>query len=304
MKTLIKKTSLLLLVCMAAFVFAGCSDDDDGPGVDDTLAGTWEIVSSYEAEYEGETLVWSVTDDLVGVTVVLGQDGSVTWKGRDIGTWAVAGSTFYLTNTEEDGEPYTETYTLTRESSSRITFAYDETYTDDGRTYRLVETFTMERVGGSSGGDTDTDDEEDGAIAVYDPVFGVPITDDEAMAGAYPTVKDVVGSWRKVYGFNAGYVDGVLSNSNSWEMLDVEDAMADYTLYEDGTLLVPDGDGISTGTWQLNDSQIIFSVGGTTSTYTVTFYGFIYLVWRDDYNETRDGVTIHVINSTTLVRVY
>ncbi len=303
MKTLIKKTSLLLLVCMAAFAFTGCSDDDDGPGVDDTLAGTWEIVSSYEAEYEGETLVWSVTDDLVGVTVVLGQDGSVTWKGRDIGTWAVAGSTFYLTNTEEDGEPYTETYTLTRESSSRITFAYDETYTDDGRTYRLVETFTMERVGGSSGGDTDEEDNGDvGTSPAYDALYAVPTTDVGAMDGVSSlTVDDVIGTWKLNFGFYAYYVDGGLNDTEYLEDEDVGDIL---TLYEDGRAVVVSADGTNTGTWTLNGSQIIASMSGEgTFTYTVTYCDDAYTVWRDDYYETRDGVTTHVIMSWTLERV-
>ena len=164
MKKLMKKTSLLLLVCMAAFAFTGCTNDDDSgvddtlvPGVDDTLVGTWEIVSFYSEEYVNDTLVSSSTDDSVGITYVFGQDGSVSWNGRDIGTWAVAGSTFYLTATI-NGETYTYTYTLKRESDSRIIFEDEWTETYAGGTYRYVEATTMERVGGSSG--SDTDDEE------------------------------------------------------------------------------------------------------------------------------------------------
>ncbi len=46
------------MVLFAGFAVSSCSDDDDPPGVQGDLVGTWRVVSSYWAEYEDGALYY------------------------------------------------------------------------------------------------------------------------------------------------------------------------------------------------------------------------------------------------------
>ncbi len=133
-----------MLMLVTGLAFASCSDDDEGSNPSD-LVGTWTVTSSYYAYYTDGDLMWEYTDNEVGSVWKFYADGTISaMDGSETGTWTVKGNKLIVTEVSDD-ETYVHSYTLTRNDNEEITLRSEDTYTDDGSTYREVYSVTLDR---------------------------------------------------------------------------------------------------------------------------------------------------------------
>lgn len=307
MKELIKKTGLLLMVLFAGFAVSSCSDDDDPPGVQGDLVGTWRVVSSYWAEYEDGALYYESNNSDVGQICVLNQNGSIEIDGYTVGTWGASGDAFYITY-NEDGDVWTEQYNMTKESANRVTISYDVSYNENGSTWRYIQRLTLERQGGSGnddGGDGNGGDDDGGDIVVNpEPPSGdIPETYPGAPAGVQVSVSDLVGQWRVTNGYSAWYVNGHLAESDPYTP--DEGLGASWTLNADGTYTTSEGES---GTWRIDGTTIYITMfeegyGPETLPFTLAQFTGTEAELRIDYAENIDGMTYNSVESISFERI-
>lgn len=307
MKELIKKTGLLLMVLFAGFAVSSCSDDDDPPGVQGDLVGTWRVVSSYWAEYEDGALYYESNNSDVGQICVLNQNGSIEIDGYTVGTWGASGDAFYITY-NEDGDVWTEQYNMTKESANRVTISYDVTYNENGSTWRYIQRLTLERQGGSGnddGGDGNGGGDDGGDIVVNPepPSGNIPETYPGAPAGVQVSASDLVGQWRVTNGYSAWYVNGHLAESDPYTPDDGLNAT--WTINADGTYTTSEGES---GTWRIDGTTIyitMFEEGYEPETLPFTLAQFTgtEAELRIDYAENIDGMTYNSVESISFERI-
>lgn len=307
MKELIKKTGLLLMVLFAGFAVSSCSEDDDPPGVQGDLVGTWRVVSSYWAEYEDGALYYESNNSDVGQICVLNQNGSIEIDGYTVGTWGASGDAFYITY-NEDGDVWTEQYNMTKESANRVTISYDVSYNENGSTWRYIQRLTLERQGGSGnddGGDGNGGGDDGGDIVVNpEPPSGdIPETYPGAPAGVQVSASDLVGQWRVTNGYSAWYVNGQLAESDPYTPDDGLNAT--WTINADGTYTTSEGES---GTWRIDGTTIyitMFEEGYEPETLPFTLAQFTgtEAELRIDYAENIDGMTYNSVESISFERI-
>lgn len=308
MKELIKKTGLLLMVLFAGFAVSSCSDDDDPPGVQGDLVGTWRVVSSYWAEYEDGALYYESNNSDVGQICVLNQNGSIEIDGYTVGTWGASGDAFYITY-NEDGDVWTEQYNMTKESANRVTISYDVSYNENGSTWRYIQRLTLERQGGDSGDDEPTvnppgDDDENlpgggGAQPGYDDI---PQDDPGATAGVTVQPTDLLGSWRMTSGYAAGYFNGKLQSA---EMYTPDEGIGDViTFNADGTFSISNSVG---GTWRIDGTKVYLTANEDgyeeTTEFVMAYFDGQRYEWHVDYFEDYGSGMMHSVESQTFERV-
>lgn len=307
MKELIKKTGLLLMVLFAGLAVSSCSEDDDPPGVQGDLVGTWRVVSSYWAEYEDGALYYESNNSDVGQICVLNQNGSIEIDGYTVGTWGASGDAFYITY-NEDGDVLTEQYNMTKESANRVTISYDVSYNENGSTWRYIQRLTLERQGGSGnddGGDGNDGGDDGGDIVVNpEPPSGdIPETYPGAPAGVQVSASDLVGQWRVTNGYSAWYVNGHLAESDPYTPDDGLNAT--WTINADGTYTTSEGES---GTWRIDGTTIyitMFEEGYEPETLPFTLAQFTgtEAELRIDYAENIDGMTYNSVESISFERI-
>lgn len=307
MKELIKKTGLLLMVLFAGLAVSSCSEDDDPPGVQGDLVGTWRVVSSYWAEYEDGTLYYESNNSDVGQICVLNQNGSIEIDGYTVGTWGASGDAFYITY-NEDGDVWTEQYNMTKESANRVTISYDVSYNENGSTWRYIQRLTLERQGGSGnddGGDGNGGGDDGGDIVVNpEPPSGdIPETYPGAPAGVQVSASDLVGQWRVTNGYSAWYVNGHLAESDPYTP--DEGLGATWTLNADGTYTTSEGES---GTWRIDGTTIYITMfeegyGPETLPFTLAQFTGTEAELRIDYAEDIDGMTYNSVESISFERI-
>lgn len=308
MKELIKKTGLLLMVLFAGFAVSSCSEDDDPPGVQGDLVGTWRVVSSYWAEYEDGALYYESNNSDVGQICVLNQNGSIEIDGYTVGTWGASGDAFYITY-NEDGDVWTEQYNMTKESANRVTISYDVSYNENGSTWRYIQRLTLERQGGDSGDDEPTvnppgDDDENlpgggGAQPGYDDI---PQDDPGATAGVTVQPTDLLGSWRMTSGYAAGYFNGKLQAA---EMYTPDEGIGDViTFNADGTFSISNSVG---GTWRIDGTKVYLTANEDgyeeTTEFVMAYFDGQRYEWHVDYFEDYGSGMMHSVESQTFERV-
>lgn len=301
MKELIKKTGLLLMVLFAGFAVSSCSDDDDPPGVQNDLVGTWRVVDSYWAEYEDGELYYESNDSYVSDIYVLNQNGSIEVNGYTEGTWGASGDAFYITY-NEDGDVWTEQYRMVKESANRVTISYDISYNEDGTSYRDVLRLTLERQSGGSGDDDPIvtppepgDEDQPG----YDDI---PQQDPGATVSVTVQPNDLLGSWRMTFGYAAGYQNGELQAA---ELYTPDEGIGDViTFNPDGTFSITNEVG---GTWRIDGTKVSLTSYEDGYTDTVEFIMASFdgnkFEWRVDYFEEYDSDMYHSVESQTFERV-
>ncbi len=122
----------------------GGNGGGNGTIIPSDLVGTWTVTSSSYVEYKNGDLWTNYTDDEVGQVWKLNANGSISMNDHNVGTWSVSGNQFLVTTTD-DGETYTERFTLTRNGNDEVTIKYDNTYNESGSTYREVYSLTLSR---------------------------------------------------------------------------------------------------------------------------------------------------------------
>lgn len=301
MKELIKKTGLLLMVLFAGFAVSSCSDDDDPPGVQGDLVGTWRVVSSYWAEYEDGALYYESNNSDVGQICVLNQNGSIEIDGYTVGTWGASGDAFYITY-NEDGDVWTEQYNMTKESANRVTISYDISYNEDGTSYRDVLRLTLERQSGGSVDDNPIvtppgpgDEDQPG----YDDI---PQLDPGATVGVSVQPSDLLGSWRMTFGYAAGYFDGELQGA---ELYTPDEGIGDViTFNADGTFSISNSVG---GTWRIDGTKVYLTSNEDgyedTTEFVMAYFDGNKFEWRVDYFEDYGSGMMHSVESQTFERV-
>jgi hypothetical protein len=109
MKNQIRHFASLVMVLLACFTFSSCGDDDD------SVKGTWKVISETEGSY------------LVGKSLTFTGDGNVTISPSDDDDWtymkwSVDGNTLKVILGEGHADDYVEgTYTI---SGKKGTFSY------------------------------------------------------------------------------------------------------------------------------------------------------------------------------------
>ena len=113
----------IMMVAMLSLGFASCSSDDDD-SIDSSIIGTWE-----ETNYTDGTWQWTFNSN---------GKGSCKVTNRTTYTFtfdfSFSGSTLKITG-EEDGERYTDTYSVNISSDGKI-MTWIEEY--NGHTYTTV----------------------------------------------------------------------------------------------------------------------------------------------------------------------
>lgn len=309
MKELIKKTGLLLMVLFAGFAVSSCSDDDDPPGVQGDLVGTWRVVSSYWAEYEDGALYYESNNSDVGQICVLNQNGSIEIDGYTVGTWGASGDAFYITY-NEDGDVWTEQYNMTKESANRVTISYDVSYNENGSTWRYIQRLTLERQGGGSGDDEPTvnppgdDDENLPGGGDHQPGGSdIPTTDPGTVPGVTANPSDLIGSWLVTGGYSAYYVNGSLAEG--YPYTPDSGLGATWTLNADGTYTTSEGER---GTWWISGTTVYITMsedgyGSETMPFTLAVFTGSQAELRFDYFENFDGMNVHSIESISFERL-
>lgn len=301
MKELIKKTGLLLMVLFAGFAVSSCSDDDDPPGVQGDLVGTWRVVSSYWAEYEDGALYYESNNSDVGQICVLNQNGSIEIDGYTVGTWGASGDAFYITY-NEDGDVWTEQYNMTKESANRVTISYDVSYNENGSTWRYIQRLTLERQSGGSVDDNPIvtppgpgDEDQPG----YDDI---PQLDPGATVGVSVQPSDLLGSWRMTFGYAAGYFDGELQGA---ELYTPDEGIGDViTFNPDGTFSISNSVG---GTWRIDGTKVYLTSNEDgyeeTTEFVMAYFDGNKFEWHVDYFEDYGSGMMHSVESQTFERV-
>lgn len=121
-----KNLFLLMLMLMGAFAtfsFTSCSDDDDETVVQDTnIVGSWQ-----EDDTTDGIWVWTFNKNGSGTCRVTDNGSSYSFSFK----YTYDGTTLVITG-EEDGETYTDTYTVIITDGSHITLvdgSYRTTFT-------------------------------------------------------------------------------------------------------------------------------------------------------------------------------
>ncbi len=320
MKELIKKTGLLMLMLMAGLSFASCSDDDEGTSIPQDLVGTWKVTASHYAEYKNGSMIYENTDGEVGAVWKLDANGSITGGYIANGTWSVSGNQFLVTTTD-DGETYTERFTLTRNGNDEVTIKSDITYNEDGSTWREVYELILTRQGtsggngdgnggngggnggngggnGGNGGGNNPGGSEGGNPQ---PTFDIPTTD-PGTTGVTVNRSDVIGTWTMIGGYEAAYIGGSLVDKRY--NTDSEDIGSAIIIKSDGTFTnLSDGES---GTWQLNGPTLTMTYYDEDEdgpvNLTIAWYNNDKMEVRAHYYEYNGSITIHGIESVILQR--
>ncbi len=273
-----------MLMLVAGLSFASCSDDDEGTSIPNDLVGTWEVTASHYAEYKNGSMIYENTNGEVGAVWKLDANGSITGGYIANGTWGVSGNQFLVTTTE-DGEKYTEHFTLTRNGNDEVTIKSDITYNEDGSTWREVYELTLTRQGTSGGNGGGNGD--------------IPTTD-PGTAGVTVSSNDIVGSWKIVDGYDAAYVNGSLVDSERWNSSDGIGSI--FTLKSDGTFTTSD---YESGTWRLNGSTLTLTYNDEDDepvNITIASYSNSQIKWHIHYYDSDGGISYHGISTAILQR--
>lgn len=114
----VMKKVCTILCCAIALVLGGCSDKDDNAVDLSQLTGTWELVKSYDGEYDewdeeyGESHGYISTSEFradgTGTTTDIEIAGGHRYTTRTEFTYSLQGKTIVMVNDDdEDNEPYT-----------------------------------------------------------------------------------------------------------------------------------------------------------------------------------------------------
>lgn len=113
------KIFLLMVFAVCSIGLASCGDDDDNAVVDSSIIGSWE-----ETNYFDGTWVWTFNSNGKGSCHVT--DGSRDYTFSY--SFSFDGTTLVVSGVE-DGENYTDTYTVTFSSDGKTMTLYDGRYT-------------------------------------------------------------------------------------------------------------------------------------------------------------------------------
>ena len=90
------KYLVMAMMAVVAMTFTACGSDDDEPGTDYSVVGTWQITELPEGE----------SDMKVGDIIVITADGKIYDEIDQLGTWKKGGQCA-LTDSEEYPVPFT-----------------------------------------------------------------------------------------------------------------------------------------------------------------------------------------------------